>query len=293
MSFSIFTDTPANLPTSILEKYGINVIPFSYFRDGVEYTPVSLDEVDFDEYYDELRSGIKITTSQINPQRYIDYIEPHMMEGRDVLYIGLSGGVTGSIASANIASLYLLDKYPGVRFEIVDSLGASLGEGLQVIHAARQREMGKTLDETVKEALRYRKRMCQIFTVGDLMHLKRSGRLSAVGAVMGTVLGIKPLLKGNEEGKIVNFMNVRGRRNAMRAIVDRYREYSVIPAGQTVGISHGGCLKEALALRDMVIEVCEPREVIIVPHESVTGSHVGPGMLALYFEGDEKVRIRD
>ncbi len=293
MSFSIFTDTPANLPTSIVEKYDINIIPFSYFRDGVEYTPVSLDEVDFDEYYDELRSGVRITTSQINPQRYIDYIEPHMKEGRDVLYIGLSGGVTGSIASANIASLYLVDKYPGVRFEIVDSLGASLGEGLQVIHAARQREMGKTLDETVREALRYRRRMCQIFTVGDLMHLKRSGRLSAVGAVMGTVLGIKPLLKGNEEGKIVNFANVRGRRNAMRAIVERYRDYSVIPAGQTVGISHGGCLKEALALRDMVIEICEPREVIVVPHECVTGSHVGPGMLALYFEGDEKVRIKD
>lgn len=293
MSFSIFTDTPANLPSSIVTRYEINVIPFSYFRDGVEYTPECLDDVDFDAYYSELKGGAKITTSQINPQRYIDYVEPHMKEGRDVLYIGLSGGVTGSIASAHIASLYLMDKYPDVRFEIVDSLGASLGEGLQVLHAARQRERGMSLDETVREALRYRKRMCQVFTVDDLMHLKRSGRLSAVGAVVGTVLGIKPLLKGNEEGKIVNFTNVRGRRNAIRALVERYREYSVIPAGQTVGISHGGCLDDAIKLRDMIVEVFEPKEVIIVPHESVTGSHVGPGMLALYFEGDEKVRSRN
>jgi len=293
MSFSIFTDTPANLPESVITKYDVNVIPFSYFKDGTEYSPVSLDDVDFDEYYAELRSGVKITTSQINPQRYIEYIEPHMKDGRDVLYIGLSGGVTGSIASAHIASLHLMDKYPGRKFEIVDSLGASLGEGLQVIHAARQRELGKTLDETVREALRYRRRMCQIFTVDDLMHLKRSGRLSAVGAVMGTVFGIKPILKGNEDGKIVNFTNVRGRRNAMKALVERYREYSVIPAGQTVGISHGGCLDDAIKLRDMIVEVFEPKEVIIVPHESVTGSHVGPGMLALYFEGDEKVRMKD
>lgn len=293
MSFSIFTDTPANLSIKLAKKYDINVIPFSYFKDGEEFVCKNFEGVDSDAYYEELKGGAKITTSQINPQRYIDYMEPHLADGKDILYISLSSGVSGSYASSLIASAYLLEKYPDRRIESLDSLGASLGEGLQVIRAAVWRERGMSLEETVREVRRYRDRMCQVFTVDDLMFLRRNGRLSGISAVAGTVLGIKPLLKGNEEGKIVNFTSVRGRKKAIRALADRYREYAVIPAGQIVGISYAGCLKDAEALADEVKAICQPKEIIIVPHEPVTGSHVGPGMLALFFEGDEGVRRKN
>lgn len=293
MSFSIFTDTPANLSRKIAEKYNITVIPFSFFRDGEEFICPAFEDFDSDAYYAELKAGARVTTSQINPQKYIDTMEPHAAEGKDILYISLSSGVSGSYASSLVASAYLSDKYPDIKIESFDSLGASLGEGLQVIHAARCRDRGMSLDETLAELRRFRQRMCQVFTVDDLMFLRRTGRLSGISAVVGTVLGIKPLLKGNEEGKIVNFSSVRGRKNAIKALVQRYREYAVIPAGQTVGISYAGCLKDAEMLRDMICDICPPKEVLIVPHEPATGSHVGPGMLSLFFEADENVRTRN
>lgn len=293
MSFSIFTDTPANLPRTLAEKLDVTVIPFSYFREGKEHQCPAFEDFDCDSYYAELKAGAKVTTSQINPQKYIEYMEPVLKEGRDVLYVSLSGGVSGSFASSRIASNYLTNKYRGRKVVCIDSLGASLGEGLVVLKACELRDSGLGIDECAAELLRYRERVCQVFTVDDLMFLRRSGRISGVSAAIGTVLGIKPLLKGNEEGKIVNFTTVRGRKRAIKAIAERYKEYAVAPETQTVGISHASCVEDAEALRDMICEICAPREVIIVAHEPVTGSHVGPGMLALFFEGADGVRLKN
>ena len=293
MSFRIFTDTPANLPSSLILKHGITVIPFSYFADGKEYTCQNFEEFDCDAYYDELRAGKSVKTSQITPARYIEYMEPAVKEGEDILYVSLSSGVSGSFASAKVAAVHLSEKYPERKITVLDSLGASFREGLIVLHAAKCLESGKTLDETEEELKRYRERICQIFTVDDLMHLRRNGRISGFNATLGTALGIKPLLKGDASGKIVNFSTVRGRKKAIESLVQRYKEHAVSPEGQTVGISHAGCLRDAELLRDMVVDACTPREVIIVAHEPATGAHVGPGMLALYFEGDEKIREKN
>ncbi len=293
MSFSIFTDTPANLPSEIITGYNITVVPFSYFKDDQEFVCRDFEGFDCDAYYAELKEGAVVKTSQINPQRYIEYLEPEISAGHDILYVSLSSGVSGSFASAKIAATHLMEKYPDRKVSIIDSLGASLGEGLVVLYAARMREAGHDIDKVTEETVRYRERMCQVFTVDDLMFLRRSGRISGVGAAIGTVLGIKPLLKGNESGKIVNFTTVRGRRKAIKSLADRYKNYAVYPEGQTVGISHAGCIEDAETLRDLLIEICPPKEILIVPHEPVTGSHVGPGMLALYFAGDEGVRSKN
>jgi len=292
MSFEIFTDTSANLPAELVRTNGIRVIPFSYFVNGTEYTVEDPRDIDGGAFYDSMRDGVMPTTSQINPQRYIDYMEVSLKEGRDVLYIGMSSGISGSFASSKIAAAHLMAKYPDRKIRLVDSLAASMGEGLCVLRAAYLRDEGRSID-AVETALRsYRNRLYQVFTVDDLMHLKRSGRLSGIGAAIGTALGIKPLLKGNEHGRIVNFATVRGRRKSIKAMADKYAALAVRPAGQTVAIAHADCAEDAAYLAECLMAHTPPEEIITVCYEPVTGSHVGPGTLALFFEGGEGVRLR-
>ena len=292
MSFVIFTDTSANLTSSLVKRHDINVVPFSYFINGVEYTHPDPATFDGEVYYDTMREGVMPTTSQINPQRYIDYMEPSLAEGHDVLYIGMSSGISGSFASSKIAAAYLMSKYPERSVRLVDTLGASLGEGIMVLRAAHLREEGKSLDETEEDIRSYRHRMYQVFTVDDLMFLRKSGRISGVSAVVGTALGIKPLLKGNEHGKIVNFTTVRGRRRSLKALAEKYAALAVQPEHQTIGIAHAGCPEDAQYLAELIMAMTPPEEIIIVCYEPVTGSHVGPGTLALFFEGAEGVRLK-
>lgn len=292
MSFEIFTDTSANLTSELISRYNIRVIPFSYFIDGKEYCCEVPSDFDGGSFYDSMRGGVMPTTSQINPQRYIDYMDPVLAEGRDVLYVGMSSGISGSFASSKIAAAHLMVKYPERKIRLVDTLGASMGEGLHVLRAAQLRERGHTIDETEAAVRAYRNRIYQVFTVDDLMHLKRSGRLSGIGAAIGTAFGIKPLLKGNEHGKIVNFATVRGRRRSIKAMAEKYADLAVRPAGQTIAIAHADCPEDAAYLAELIMAQTPPEEIITVCYEPVTGSHVGPGTLALFFEGGEGVRMR-
>ena len=292
MSFVIFTDTSANLTSELVDRYSLRVIPFSYFIDGKEYTSEDPSEFDGREFYDRMRDGVMPTTSQINPQRYIDYMEPVLAEGHDVLYVGMSSGISGSFASSKIAAAHLMSQYPERKIRLIDTMGASMGEGLHVLRAAQLREEGRTIDETEAAVRAYRNRLYQVFTVDDLMHLKRSGRLSGIGAAIGTALGIKPLLKGNEHGKIVNFATVRGRRKSIKALADKYAALAVRPATQTIAIAHADCPEDAAYLAELIMAHTPPEEIISVCYEPVTGSHVGPGTLALFFEGGEGVRLK-
>lgn len=292
MAFEVFTDTSANLTADLVRHYGIKIIPFSYFINGVEYTHADPATFDGEAFYETMRGGAMPTTSQINPQRYIDYMEPVLESGRDVLYIGMSSGISGSFASSKIAAAYLMSKYPDRTVRFVDTLGASLGEGLMAIRAAELCRNGLSIDEAEEDIRAFRHRMYQVFTVDDLMYLKKGGRLSSVSAVVGTVLGIKPLLKGNEHGRIVNFTNVRGRRRSIKVLADKYASLAVNPETQTIGIAHAGCPEDAQYLAELIMAHIPPEEIIIVCYEPVTGAHVGPGTLALFFEGVEGVRLK-
>ena len=288
--FAILTDSASNLTAKQLRDNNITAIPFPYFLKGKEYGCELLETFDDMAFYAALRNGEKVTTSQINPQRYTDFMRPLLEGGKDILFIGLSSGISGSFASATIAKEQLAEEFPERKIELVDSLGASLGEGLMVLKAAEYRNEGKTIDETVEEIRIHIEKMYQVFTVDDLMFLKRTGRLSNISAVVGTVLGIKPMLKGNEEGKIVAFGKIRGRGKVISALAEKYDTLVKDPEKQTVGISYCDCKEDANALAELINKTKPPKKLIIVKHEPATGSHLGPGGLALYFEGEKGVR---
>lgn len=292
MSFAIVTDTTSNLRAQDLTENDIVAIPFPYFINNKEYICTDLEKFDDTQYYESIKNGLHVTTSQINPQRYIDYMMPLLEDGRDILFIGLSSGISGSFSSAVMAKNQLLQKYPQRSIELIDSLGASLGEGLLVLRAAKCRKNGMSLEETAHQVVSIRDKMYQVFIVDDLMHLKRTGRLSGGSAILGSVLGIKPLLKGNQEGKIVPCGKVRGRRLAIKALADKYLNLAQHAVRQIIGITYSCCKSDAEYLADIIREKFNPKDIMLLKHEPVTGSHLGPGAIALYFEGIPGVRLK-
>ncbi len=292
MAFEIFTDTAANLDTELKNKYGIVDIPLTYSISDTEYICNSPEKFDDAEYYSKIKDGVKVTTSQINPQSYIEYMKPVLEKGNDVLFIGVSSGISGSFSSAKIAKEQLIDEFPERKIELVDSLGASLGEGLLVLRAAKCRENGMNLEDTAKRITGIRSKIYQFFFVDDLMHLKRTGRLSGGMAIVGSVLGIKPLLKGDENGKIVACGKARGRKQAIKALAEKYIHLAKDTCNQIIGISYANCKEDAEYLKKLILEALPCKEVLLQKHEPVTGSHLGPGALALYFEGDSNVRFK-
>ena len=292
MSFAIVTDTSANIPTPLAQEHQICVIPLSYIIDGEQRECTNTETFDSDSYYDAMKAGVKITTSQINPQKDVDAMEGILQQGQDVLFVGMSAGISGTFHSAQIAKDMLLETYPERKICLVDSMGASLGEGVLVLKAIEYRQQGKTLEETEQLLNEERWHIAQIFTVADLNHLRRGGRLSNAAAIVGTLLGIKPVLKGNEEGKIVSTEKVRGRKAVINRLAQKYEQLVEHPENQTVCISHCSCPEDAKMLETLIREKGEPKEILIVSHEPVTGSYLGPGALALYFEGGRDIRTK-
>lgn len=290
MSFVIATDTSANLPTHYAREHGIPVVPFFFYLDGEEKTCTDTESFDCRAYYDLIRHGKHITTSQISPQRFIDYFEPAMKEGKDLIFVSMSSGISGSCGSAYIAANELMEKYEGRKIRIIDTMGASLGEGFLAIRGVECREKGMSFEETADYLDELRHRVFNVFTVEDLMHLKRGGRLSPLSAVLGTVLNIKPILKGNEDGKIVAYAKIRGRKKVINVLAEKYDAFVRNPDQQTVCISHCDCPEEAEYLKELIMRNNPPRDVLIVEHEPVTGSYLGPGALAIYYESFYGVR---
>ncbi len=292
--YAIVTDTSANLDSAVLEAQGVCAIPFSFFdsRDEAEQTCLDTQTFDGEAYYENMRRGTRYVTSQITPQRYIDYMTPILHEGRDILFVGMSSGISGAYHSAESAAKTLREEFPGRMIRLVDTLSASLGEGLLVLHALSRRSEGAGLDELADELMALRHRMCQVFSVDDLKYLHRSGRISGVAALAGNILNIKPLLKGNEEGRIICYGRVRGRKAAIKALADRYDELVADAGRQIVGIAHAGCAQDAAALAELLQRKNAPKDILTVCYEPVTGSHVGPGTLALFFLGGDDVRSK-
>lgn len=290
MDYSIITDTSANLPSAQISKNFISVIPFSIYINETEYTCLDSDNFDAAEYYTWMTENRKITTSQITPYHYISFFKPFLEAEKDILFIGISSGISGSFTSAEIAAEQLREDYPERIIRLVDSLGASLGEGLLVLKATECKKAGMTINETADELLRVRYQMYQVFTVHDLKYLHKGGRLSNPTAIVGSILNIKPILKGDNSGKIVSIEKVRGRKRTIQTLASKYSALVVRPEIQTIGISHANCHEDAEILADLISNANPPKEIMIVDHEPVTGSYLGPGALALYFQGSPNVR---
>ena len=290
MSFDVLTDTSGNLTNETVRSCGLKVIPFPYFFEGKEYTCLDTDSFSGDEFYKRIKGGLAVTTSQISPQQYMDFFRPSLEAGKDVIFVAMSSGISGSINSARIGAQMLLEEIPGRRIEIIDTRGASLGEGLIAVLAAQLRDRGLETIAAAAVLERHVEKMFNVFTVDDLMHLRRGGRLSNWAAIVGVVLNIKPILKGNEEGKIVAFAKVRGRKKSIQTLAEMYDKLVVDPERQIVGIAQAGCREDAEYLASLLRKKHPPKEIMIVEYEPVTGSHVGPGALALFFESRPGVR---
>jgi DegV family protein with EDD domain len=256
----------------------------------VEGEPVTfsgdIEQFDAKTYYDQLRAGMDIKTSLLNAQLFMDHFRPCLEQGLDVLYVGLSSGVSGTYQASCMAAEELMEEFPGRTVRTVDSRGASLGVGILTCRGADHRAEGMDVNAAADALVEESDHLCQYFTVDDLNFLKRTGRVSGATAAIGTVLNIKPLLYGDEEGHIVARAKVRGRKKAIEAILDLYAKKAVNAENGRVAITHGDCLEEAQLLADRVCQIAKPKDLIICPHEPFTGVHVGPGMLALYFFGD-------
>lgn len=287
MSFAVFTDGCSNLPGSVLNRYQIRTLPFTYTINGKQIIyNGDIDSFDAHAHYELLRAGELIQTSLANTQQFIDHFRPVLEGGSDVIYIGMSSGISGTYQASAIAAAELMAEFPERCVRTVDSLGAGLGTGLLTVLAAGLRDEGKTADEAADHLDRRKMDLCEFFTVDDLMFLRRTGRLSTTGALVGTMLNIKPILRGDEEGHIVVCQKCRGRKKAVETLTQLYQTRVVNAENQLVAISHGDCLEEAQALADKIRVIAPPKELIFCPHEPVTGSHVGPGMLAVFFFGE-------
>lgn len=282
----LFTDTSANLPVEIIDEYGIEVVPFSYTIDGVEYIPER--EFDGKAFYAAMRAGSAVKTSMVNTGTFIEHFKAALDAGKDVLYIGMSGGISGTANAALMAKQELDEEYPDRKIVVIDTLAASLGEGLFVIKAAEQLKDGVALD-AIEEAIRAQvPSMCQSFTVDDLKYLKNTGRVSGAAAIIGNVLSIHPILIGDYEGKIVVKAKVRGMKRTLDALAERYAELALSKT-ETIGIAHADNEEGKAYLVQRLRDKGLTGKCLSVCYEPVTGSHVGPGTVALFFFGTDRM----
>ena len=285
-NYQIITDSGCDLPQSLLDTLGVKSVPLYVNFRGAEQ-PDSVDE-GIKELYDGLRGGEKATTSAVNPDRWAAMIEPSLAEGKDAVVIVFSSGLSTTYQSAVIAGQELTEKYPDRKVYVVDSLCASLGQGLLVWYACRKRDEGMSAPELAKWLEENRRNLCHWFTVDDLMYLKRGGRVSAVTAVVGTMLSIKPVLHVDDEGHLINVSKARGRKASILALANKLKEMGEGFDNSTVFISHGDCREDAQYLAEKLKAEYGVKEVVIGYVGAVIGSHAGPGTLAFFFLGKHR-----
>lgn len=288
-NYQIITDSTADLTPELIETLQVQVIPLCYMMEGKTYHNIpGGGEMSVPDFYAKLRSGIMSTTTQVNSEQFIQVFTPLLEAGKDVLYIAFSSGLSGTYQSALLAREELLERFPDRRLEVFDSRCASMGEGLLVYHAAKLSQQGKSLDEVLSWLKENVLNLCHWFTVDDLNHLKRGGRVSTATALVGTMLGIKPVLHVDDEGHLIPVSKVRGRKQSLDALVKRMEESVVDPAGQMVFISHGDCLEDARYVETQVRERLGVQQVEVGFIGPVIGAHSGPGTVALFFLGQRR-----
>ena len=283
--YVIITDSSSDLPASVAEAMGVQVIPLEVNMEGD--TKLN-DEIDIKEFYAYLRGKHGAKTSAVNMERFTEIFEPIAASGKDMLYIGFSSGLSATYMAGKNACEELAEKYEGRKLIAIDSLCASLGQGLLVKLAVDKKNSGATIDEVAAYLEEEKWHLAHWFTVEDLFFLKRGGRVSAATAVMGTVLQIKPVMHVDNAGKLINVEKARGRQASMKALFDKMKASAIKPATQTVYISHGDCYEDAKKLADMVTAEWGITDILISEVGPVIGAHSGPGTLALFFLATER-----
>ena len=284
--FKIITDSGCDLPQQLLSQLDVQTVPLIVNFKGEDREDTV--DVGIKEMYAGLRSGEAATTSAVNPDRWIEKMEGVLAQGMDVLTITFSSGLSTTYQSAVIAGNELKEKYPDRKIFVVDSLAASLGQGLLIWYACKKKEAGLSIEELAAWVEENRLHLCHWFTVDDLMYLKRGGRVSAATALVGTMLQIKPVLHVDDEGHLINVSKARGRKASIQALAQKAVELGGNYDNSTVFICHGDCIEDAEYLASLMKEKCDAKEVFIGYTGAVIGSHSGPGTLALFFMGEHR-----
>ena len=286
--FKIVTDINADLPASYLEEHEIEVMYLSYTIDQNTYSRGK--ELDYKEFYRLMREGKMPTTSQVNPDEAKRVFLEAMKESSEILCLSLSSGLSGTSNSARIAAEEMLEEYPDLKIRVVDSKCASLGEGLFVHKAVTMRAEGKSMVETADWLEENISHFVHIFTVDDLNHLYRGGRVSKTAAVIGTMVNIKPILHVDDEGHLVPIGKVRGRKKSLHELV-YYMEKKVgnyLSNNDIIFISHGDCLEDANFVAECIKEKFGIDSFLIHNVGPTIGAHSGPGTMALFFIGESR-----
>ncbi|HJC22159.1 MAG TPA: DegV family protein [Candidatus Eisenbergiella merdavium] len=284
--FKIITDTTADLPEAYIQENGLGIMVLPYIVDGVSYGGEQKMEVK--EFYDRMRGGMMPTTSQVNPETAKEYLNGFLEESRQLLVLSFSSGLSGTCGNVNLAAKEIMEERPDCRIVVIDTLCVSLGEGLLVHKAVQLKKQGKSLEETARWVEEHKENLVHVFTVDDLFHLHRGGRVSRATAIVGTLAGIKPLLHVDGEGHLTAVGKVRGRKKSLQSLVDMMEKQMGSWRGENdcVFISHGDCAEDADYVRQMVKERFGIDDFLINEIGPTIGAHSGPGTVALFFMGD-------
>ena len=291
-TFDIFVDSSANIPDELVKKHNITVIPYTCTVNGEERLCYEKD-MPFDEtakkFYADIAAGAEVKTSLVDKQRIIDAVTASAKAGKDIVMLTIASGISGTYNQAIQAKKYIEENYKDCSMFVLDSANASLGEGLQALKIANLRDLGESAESCADWHRENAYKINSYFTVADLKYLRRGGRISTTLAIAGTILNIKPILKadGSDNAKIIFHSKERGRKRAIAAIAEMYKERAISPENNTVAIAHAGCEEDALALAELVKEA-GAKDIIIEYYDLCTVSHVGPGTLALFFYGTDR-----
>ena len=284
-NYVLITDSACDILPDKLAEWNVEMIPLAFL-----FTDTAKEQLDHDEpiaeFYKSMRDGRIAKTSCINEDRFVSVFTPMLEAGKDILYLAFSSGLSATCENAKKVAADLSKKYPERKFVVIDSLAASAGQGLFVYLAVKNREAGMSLEENAAALEKEVLHVCHWFTVDDLKHLKRGGRVSAATALLGTALDVKPVLHVDNEGHLIKMTQVRGRKKSIRRMAEKLGE--TIRAESPIFISHGDCLADAELLRDLLKKEYGREVTLITWIGSVIGAHSGPGTLALFFLGSER-----
>lgn len=284
----IMMDSCSDLPFEYVQEHGLAVIHLTYHFDGKDYLDDFGQSLSHQAFYRTLRQGAMPTTSQVNVHTFVEAFRPYAERGEELIYIGFSSALSGTFTSAATARQLVLEEYPEAKIAVIDSRSASLGLGMLVYHAVELRARGKGYQEIVQWVEDHKLKVNHWFTVEDLNHLKRGGRLSGAAALMGTMLNVKPVLHVNDEGKLIPQAKVRGRAKALKYLKEQLDARIINPAEQVVFISHGDAPEDAETLKEMIRADHPVKDVFTGYIGPVIGSHAGPGTLAVFFFGSSR-----
>ncbi len=292
--FQIVVDSAANIPAELVKKYDIRVISFVNYVNGKrivcfdpDLTPEE-ERAKGREYYDAVRAGADVKTGLVSSGDFEDLFRSILEAGDDILYFSLSKNISGTYNSARIAAEELSESFPDRKIRLIDALNASLAQGILAIYASEMRAGGKSLDETADILATYPAKMNGIFTVGDLKYLSKTGRISSSAALVGNLLSIKPILRGNKDGFIVQFKKCRGRKSALNTLVSLVCDNIVNPEEQIIGIAHADAYEDSLYVMEEIRKRVKLRGFINTSYDYCTGSHVGPDTIALFFMAKDR-----